>query len=67
MHDLTGLIICLIVALLVSAAVLGVARAVLSLPPLANLAPYGSVVYALIVLLVVLAVISFCFPGYIHG
>ena len=56
-----NLIICLIVALLVAAAVLGVVRAVLALPPMATLAPYGGVIYALILLLVVLAVIDFCF------
>jgi hypothetical protein len=56
-----SLIVCLIIALVVAAAVLGVVRAVLALPPMANLAPYGGVIYALILLLIVLAVIDFCF------
>jgi hypothetical protein len=56
-----GLIICLIIALVVAAAVMGVVRALLALPAWAGFAPYGGVIYALIVLLVVLAVISYCF------
>ncbi len=58
-----GLIICLIIALVVAAAVLGVLRAVLALPPMAGFAPYGGVIYALVVLLVVLLVIQYCFFG----
>ena len=50
-----NLIVCLIIALVVAAAVLGVVRAVLALPPMANIAPYGGVIYALILLLIVLA------------
>jgi hypothetical protein len=58
-----SLIICLIIALIIAGAVMGVVRAVLALPDWAGFAPYGGVIYALIVLLVVLAVISYCF-GY---
>lgn len=65
-----GLIICLIIALVIAAAVLGVVRAVLALPGWAGFAPYGGVIYALIVLLIVLAIINQCF-GYggnlLHG
>jgi hypothetical protein len=57
------LIICLIIALVVAGAVMGVVRAVLALPGSASFAPYGNVIYALIVLLVVLVIISYCF-GY---
>lgn len=56
-----NLVICLVVALIIAAAVLGVVRAVLALPPMANFAPYGGVIYALILLLVVLIVIGYCF------
>jgi hypothetical protein len=38
-----------------------VVRAILALPAWAGFAPYGGVIYALIVLLVVLVVIQFCF------
>jgi hypothetical protein len=60
---LIPLIICLIIALVVAGAVMGVVRAVLALPNWAGFAPYGNVIYALIVLLVVLVVINYCF-GY---
>ncbi len=56
-----SLVICLVVALIIAAAVLGVVRAVLALPPMANMAPYGGVIYALILLLMVLIVIGYCF------
>jgi hypothetical protein len=56
------LIIWLIVVLLVGAAILGVVRAVLALPPFETVRPYGNVVYALIVLLVILVAVS-RFPG----
>ena len=59
-----GLIICLLLALVVAAAVMGVVRAVLALPAWTGFAPYGGVIYALAVLLVVLAVIQFCFGGF---
>lgn len=58
------LVICLIVALLVAAAVLGVVRALLVLPQMSTLAPYGGVIYALIVLLVVLVIVRYCFGGF---
>jgi hypothetical protein len=61
MEQEMNLIICLVIALIVAAAVLGVVRAVLALPPMANLAPYGGVIYALILLLMVLAVVGYCF------
>lgn len=56
-----SLIICLIIALVVAGAFMAVVRAVLALPGWAGFAPYGGVIYALIVLLVVLAVIDYCF------
>jgi hypothetical protein len=59
-----SLLICLIIALIVAAAVMGVVRAVLALPTFAGFAPYGGVIYALIVLLVVLLVIQYCFPEF---
>lgn len=63
------LVICLIIALVVAAAVLGVVRALFALPPLANLAPYSGVIYALVLLLAVLLVIQYCFgTGFsLHG
>ncbi len=51
-----GLLIWLIVVLLIAAAVLGVVRALFALPPLASLAPYTGVIYALIVLVIVLII-----------
>lgn len=62
-----GLVICLIVALVIAGAMMGVVRAVLALPGSAGFAPYGGVIYALIVLLVVLIVINYCFgwPGHV--
>ncbi len=57
------LLICLIVALLVAAAVLAVVRALLALPPLAGFAPYGGVIYALVVLLIVLIIVEYCLGG----
>ncbi len=64
MPDLISLVICLIIALLITAAVLGVLRAVLALPPLSGLAPYGGVIYALVVLLAILIIVSYCFGGF---
>lgn len=58
-----SIIICLIVALLLSYGVLRVAQAILSLPRAATFAPYGDVIYALIVLLIILVIIDICF-GY---
>ena len=55
------LVICLIIALIVAAAVLGVVRALLALEPFTTVAPYGGVIYALIVLLIILLVINYCF------
>jgi hypothetical protein len=62
-----GLVICLIVALVIGGAVMGVVRAVLAMPGSSAIAPYGGVIYALIVLLMVLLVISYCFgyPGHV--
>jgi hypothetical protein len=57
------LVVCLIIAIIVAAALLGVVRAVLALPGSATFAPYGNVIYALIVLLVVLVVVQYCFGG----
>jgi hypothetical protein len=56
-----NLILCLIVALIVAGAVMGVVRAVLALESWSWFAPYGGVIYALIVLLIVLAIINYCF------
>jgi hypothetical protein len=56
-------VVCLIIALLVAAALLGVVNAVLSLPPFSGFAPYSRVIYALIVLLIVLLVIQYCLVG----
>jgi hypothetical protein len=58
-----GLLICLLLAIVVAAAVMGVVRAVLALPPMNALAPYGGLFYAVVVLLVVLLVIEYCFSG----
>jgi len=60
------LIICLIIALIIAGAIMGVVRAILALPGWNSFAPYGGVIYALIVLLAVLVVINYCFgPGYL--
>jgi len=56
-----SLVICLILALVVAAAVLFVVRAILSLPFFASVQPFANVIYALIVLLIVLVVINTCF------
>lgn len=61
--NLIELIIWLILVLLVAGAVLGVVRAVLSTPPFLNLQPYANVVYALIMLLVVLVIVSMFYSG----
>jgi len=53
-----GLIIWLVLVLLVAAAVLGVVKAVLALKIMQPLAEYTGVVYALIVLLIVLMIVS---------
>lgn len=58
------LLICIIIAVIVAACVLGVVKAILALPPFVSLAPYGGVLYALVVLLVVLVAISYCYPGH---
>ncbi len=57
------LLICLIIALLIAGAVLAVIRALLSVPQFSGFAPYGNVIYALAVLLVVLCVVEYCFGG----
>lgn len=61
--DPIDLIICLIIALIIAGAVLAVVRELVRLEGWAWLRPYGGVIYALIVLLVVLVVIQFCFGG----
>ena len=58
-----ALLIWFIVVIIVVAAVLGVVKAALALPPLADLQPYTSVIYALIVLLIVLVVVSMFYGG----
>jgi hypothetical protein len=58
-----GLIIWLIVVLLVAGAVLGVVRAVLATPLFAAVQPYGNVIYALIVLLLVLVIVQMFYGG----
>ena len=60
-----GLLIWLIVVLLVAGAILGVVRAVLATPVFSGMQPYANVVYALIVLLVVLIVVSMFYNGVI--
>jgi len=62
-----SLLICLIIALIVAAAVLMVVRALLALPGFAAFTPFGNVIYALVVLLIVLIVISYCFGGVQHA
>lgn len=52
------LIIWLICVLLVAGAVLALVRAILALPFMADLAPYGGVIYALVVLLIVLVIVG---------
>jgi predicted membrane channel-forming protein YqfA (hemolysin III family) len=53
-----GLIVWLVCVLLVIAALLGLVRAVLNLPPFNAFQPYTAVIYALIVLLCVLVLVS---------
>lgn len=60
---MVGLVVCLVIAIIVAAAALGVVKALLALPPMASLAPYNGVIYALIVLLVILLIIQYCFGG----
>jgi len=62
-----GLLIWLIVVLLVAGAVLGVVRAILSTPPFAAFQPYGNVIYALIVLVIVLIVVGAFYGGSFPG
>jgi hypothetical protein len=57
-------LICLLVAIVVGAGVLGVVRAVLALPPMAGIKPYGGLFYAIAVLLIILLVVKFCLPQY---
>lgn len=58
-----GLIIWLIVVLLVAGAILGVVRAVLATPLFRDFQPYTNVIYALLVLLVVLVIVSMFYGG----
>lgn len=60
------LLICLIVAILVASAVLGLVSALLQLPSLGHVQAYGNVLYALIVVILVLILIGYCFPGHLH-
>jgi hypothetical protein len=60
---LIGLLIWIIVVVIVGAAVLGVVRALLGTPLLAGLAPYGNLLEALIVLLIVLVALSLFYGG----
>lgn len=64
MTGLIALLLWLIVVVLVAGAVLGVVRAILATPPFESIAPYGGVIYALIVLLVVLVAVSLVYYGY---
>ena len=57
-------LICLLIAIVLAAAFLAIVRAVLALPPMAGIAPYGGVFYAVAVLIVLLLVIKFCLPQY---
>jgi hypothetical protein len=57
------LLICLLVAIVIAAAVLAVVRAILALPPLSGVAPYGGVFYAIVVLILILLVVRFCIGG----
>jgi hypothetical protein len=63
MSELIWLIIWLVCALLVAGALLGVVRAVLATPPFANVQPYANVIYALVVLLIVLVLVSMFMNG----
>lgn len=58
-------LICLLIAIVIAAAFMALVRAILALPPFIDLAPYGGVIYALIVLIVVIAVINYCYPGHL--
>lgn len=58
-----GFLIWLVCVLLIVAAVLGLLRAVLALPPFSGLAPYTGVVYALVVLIVVLIIVDAIYGG----
>ena len=58
-----ALLIWFLVVIIVVAAVLGFVRALLALPPFANLQPYTNVIYALIVLIIVLIVVSMFYGG----
>ena len=53
-----SLLIWFLVIVIVAAAVLAVVRAALALPIFAGLAPYTNLVYALVVLLIILAVVQ---------
>ncbi len=58
-----GLLIWLIVVLLIAGAVLAVVRAVLATPLFVSIQPYGNVVYALIVLVIVLIIVQLFYIG----
>ncbi len=58
-----GLLIWLIVVVLIAGAVLAVVRAVLATPLFASMQPYGHVVYALIVLVIVLIIVQMFYAG----
>lgn len=58
-----GLLIYLVIVLIVAAAVLGVVRALLALPGFNGLQPFAGLIYALIVLIAVLWVVSIFYGG----
>jgi hypothetical protein len=57
------MLICLLIAIVVAALVLGVVRALLALEPLASIKPYGTLLYAIVLLLIGLIVIQYCVVG----
>lgn len=60
------LLICLIIALLIAGAVLGVLHALLAIEPFkTSYAPFAQLIYALAVLLALLLVLGACLGGYI--
>jgi Mg2+/Co2+ transporter CorB len=58
-----SLLIWLVCVLLIAGAVLGVVRAVLATPAAATFQPYAGVIYALVVLIVVLLIVSLFYGG----
>lgn len=58
-----SLLIWIVVAIVICAAVLGVVRALLATPLFAGLAPYGGLIYALVVLILVLICVQLFYGG----